>query len=150
MNEKEQQLLDLFPQNYLSSIKSVSLVKLKTKYTINGTKIQTAYNLIVNIGSSAFYPSGKSIILCKLCDDILFLPETGEYSYVSDLKKSRFLLEKSIKSSCCSGSFGCCSKYNECSNVKFCVHENPFYSLGCIYRTHLENGEIFYAPDKNT
>ena len=43
-----------------------------------------------------------------------------------------------------SNSFGCCSKYMECSAKKQCIHSNKLYAEGCKYRTNLENGNIFY------
>lgn len=147
MNEKEQGLIMLFPENYRSVLGSVSLVELKTKFKIEGTKIQKAFNVVINIPPSAYYPSGKSVALCKLFDDILYDPDTGETVYISDLEKARDMLVRGIKASCSTGTFGCCSKYEECSNKKRCVHENPFYSLGCIYRSHLEKGEIFYGEN---
>lgn len=48
-----------------------------------------------------------------------------------------------------SNSFGCCSKFIECSDARKCVHENKIYSMGCKYRMNLENGKIFYGKNKN-
>lgn len=48
-----------------------------------------------------------------------------------------------------SSSFGCCSRFKECSDKKFCVHPNKLYSKGCKYRMHLEEGRIFYGKNKN-
>ena len=41
-------------------------------------------------------------------------------------------------------SFGCCSKYVECSNVDKCLHEDKLYSTACMYRKNLEAGRNFY------
>lgn len=46
-------------------------------------------------------------------------------------------------------SFGCCSRFIECSNAKRCVHENKIYSMGCKYRMNLDSGKIFYGENKN-
>lgn len=47
-------------------------------------------------------------------------------------------------------SFGCCSKFNECSDALECVHENKLYAAGCKYRKiNLENGRIFYGKNRN-
>ena len=46
-------------------------------------------------------------------------------------------------------SFGCCSRFIECSDARKCVHENKLYSKACIYRVHLENNQIFYGKNKN-
>lgn len=48
-----------------------------------------------------------------------------------------------------SNSFGCCSKFIECSDAKKCVHENKIYSMGCKYRMNLDAGKIFYGKNKN-
>lgn len=45
--------------------------------------------------------------------------------------------------------FGCCSKYQECSDKKKCVHCDPLYATACMYRKHLENNNIFYGINKN-
>lgn len=46
-------------------------------------------------------------------------------------------------------SFGCCSQMIACSDARECVHANRLYSTACMYRHHLENGEIFYGVNKN-
>lgn len=48
-----------------------------------------------------------------------------------------------------SSSFGCCSHFIECSDHKSCVHKNKLYAKGCLYRSHLDNGKIFYGKNKN-
>ena len=45
--------------------------------------------------------------------------------------------------------FGCCSKYVECSDIGYCIHENLLYSKACSYRANLESGRIFYGKNKN-
>ncbi len=46
-------------------------------------------------------------------------------------------------------SFGCCSRFIECSDAMKCVHENKLYSTACSYRKNLENGKIFYGKNNN-
>lgn len=48
-----------------------------------------------------------------------------------------------------SNTFGCCSRFVECSDAKECVHENKIYSMGCMYRKNLDAGRIFYGKNKN-
>ena len=105
MNEREELLINLFPENYRAALKSVSLSKLKTKYTIEGQKVRDVFNVSINIKASAYYPTGKSVVLCKLCDDKLFLPDTLEYAYISDFESARSLIEKGIRTSCSTGSW---------------------------------------------
>ena len=47
-------------------------------------------------------------------------------------------------------SFGCCSRYVECSDNKRCVHTDILYaSSACMYKKNLDNGKIFYGINKN-
>lgn len=46
-------------------------------------------------------------------------------------------------------SFGCCSRYVECSDLKNCINPDSTFALGCLYRVNLENGKIFYGKNKN-
>ncbi len=45
--------------------------------------------------------------------------------------------------------FACCSKYEECSDSKKCVHRNLLFAKACQYRKNLEDGRIFYGMNKN-
>lgn len=46
--------------------------------------------------------------------------------------------------------FGCCSKYQQCSDIGKCVHEDLLYSSACEYRRNLEAGHNFYIkPTQN-
>ncbi len=46
--------------------------------------------------------------------------------------------------------FGCCSKYNECSDAGKCLHENLLYSKACSYRHNLETGRVFYGAKSDS
>ena len=46
-------------------------------------------------------------------------------------------------------SFGCCSRFNECSDAKKCISPYPDLAEGCMYRTNLEAGRIFYGKNRN-
>ena len=46
-------------------------------------------------------------------------------------------------------SFGCCSRFVECSDAKRCLHENKLYSTACSYRHNLESGKIFYEKNRS-
>lgn len=46
--------------------------------------------------------------------------------------------------------FGCCCKYNVCSDNKKCVHKNKFYASRCCwYYGNLDKGNIFYGKNRN-
>lgn len=46
-------------------------------------------------------------------------------------------------------SFGCCSRYEICSDEKHCVQPDPILALSCAYRKNLEAGRIFYGKNRN-
>lgn len=45
--------------------------------------------------------------------------------------------------------FGCCGKYEQCSNARKCLHEDLFYAKACYYKRNLEAGHIFYGGNRN-
>lgn len=45
--------------------------------------------------------------------------------------------------------FGCCARYEECSDLKKCIHPDIIYATACQYRSNLEAGKIFYGKNKN-
>ncbi len=45
--------------------------------------------------------------------------------------------------------FGCCSKFEQCSNAGQCMHENLLYAKACAYRKNLEQGRIFFGEKRN-
>lgn len=45
--------------------------------------------------------------------------------------------------------FGCCSRYVECSDNKGCVHPDRRFAQGCMYKSNLEEGRIFYGVNRN-
>jgi len=47
-------------------------------------------------------------------------------------------------------SFGCCSRYLECSDKKSCIHPDRERARGCMYKTNLDKGLIFYGENRNT
>ena len=46
-------------------------------------------------------------------------------------------------------SFGCCSRFVECSDAMTCTHPDELHAKGCMYKTNLDNGRIFYGKNKN-
>lgn len=47
-------------------------------------------------------------------------------------------------------SFGCCSRYLECSDKKKCIHPDLKFAKGCNYKVNLEKGKIFYGKNIST
>ncbi len=46
--------------------------------------------------------------------------------------------------------FGCCSRFEQCSEQGECIHPNRLYSSACMYRENLEQGRIFYGERRGT
>lgn len=46
--------------------------------------------------------------------------------------------------------FGCCSRYRNCSDTGVCLIPHLDYSKNCTYRKALEAGRIFYGKNANT
>ena len=45
--------------------------------------------------------------------------------------------------------FGCCGRYLACSDAKTCIHPDPKFALGCMYRQNLRDGKVFYGKNRN-
>lgn len=81
-------------------------------------------------------PDNKHIIFDK--EDFLlieFIKASTEYKLKNYISKA--------------STFGCCSRFVECSDQKKCIHENKLYSKACAYRRNLDAGRIFYGKNKN-
>lgn len=88
-----------------------------------------------NISKPKSYP-GMVRIGIQSCEDIL--------KYVPVL---RSVLENICRKH---RDFGCCSRYEACSDAKACIHPDPKVALSCWYRCNLLDGKIFYGKNKNT
>ena len=74
--------------------------------------------------------------------------------YAKDVDDAVNIITKALEYELCNykssfSCFGCCSKKEECSNKKECIHSNMLYATGCQYRKNLENNKIFYGINKN-
>lgn len=45
--------------------------------------------------------------------------------------------------------FDCCSRFEQCSDAKKCIHPDKAFSLGCGYRKILKSGCVFYGKNRN-
>lgn len=45
--------------------------------------------------------------------------------------------------------YDCCSRYEECSDAKRCIHPDKKFSLKCGYRKILRSGRVFYGTNRN-
>ena len=45
--------------------------------------------------------------------------------------------------------FGCCSRYEACSDAMKCIHPDSDMAIKCAYRKNLKQGKVFYGKNKN-
>lgn len=64
--------------------------------------------------------------------------------FFANISCAQSILNTIFKDSFSFESFGCCSKYKECSAAEKCLHEDQVYALACMYRKNLESGKNFY------
>lgn len=84
----------------------------------------------------------------KTRSDMEFCRMNLEFFYQSgSLIKNELsvLLNKIFSETMSFPTFGCCSRYNECSNARKCIHPDQMYATACDYRKNLESGKVFYG-----
>lgn len=45
--------------------------------------------------------------------------------------------------------FGCCGKYEKCSDALKCLDPDPEYGKRCYYKQNLDQGKVFYGKNRN-
>lgn len=125
-----------YPPDKNNSVTNVSLVL----YIKPG---KTYYELLIRRERLPFIPTPATATIKKSADrlyeHVLFdFDDASIYDYI----EANIIY--CVKSYISSSSFGCCSRYKECSNAKKCLHTNLLYATGCQYRKNLEMGNIFY------
>lgn len=123
------------PQNKISKTTQVFLIY----PNLNGYEIRITHSMFNDIKKPSTAKIIKSATTKYRFDHILF-----SFSDEAFLKFIEDILIYSLKNYNSSNSFGCCSKYKECSEQKMCLHPNKLYAKGCKYRKNLEKGIIFY------
>ena len=92
-------------------------------------------------------PYPKSLTLKEVKSDkinhhlLMFNEDVNGIEYIKNLVEYCLSIYES------SNTFGCCSKYEECSKLKECIHENKLYSTGCMYRKKIENNIIYFKGE---
>lgn len=63
------------------------------------------------------------------------------------IDKIKYSLEYTLES--LPKDFSCCSRYEQCSDAKKCIHPDKASALGCYYRKVLASGKVFYGVNRN-
>lgn len=118
-------------------------------YVIMNIKIQKNIELLIRNKQYAevLFPSCatiKELKSDKIYKHVVF--ERDNEDFYNYMKANVNYCLDNYKSS---NSFGCCSRYEECSAALSCLHENKLYAAGCYYRKNLDAGRIFYGVNRN-
>ena len=76
------------------------------------------------------------------------IPVSSLYD-VLDLAKPICAVYMIVVADFCGERFGCCSRYEQCSDEGKCIHPDFLFSRACAYRENLEAGNIFYGKNRN-
>lgn len=152
-NSVYKKILDIFESNE-KSLESVKLIPNKAYYTVNVEK-NAAIRIVIN--------SNKQYISVKLKYENLLvnpiIPKSAksqkdwinyQISTESDLDQIHSALLTIYDDCKPSGTmFGCCSRFNKCSDAKKCIHPDKQYAKNCWYQENLKQGKIFYGVNRN-
>lgn len=106
-------------------IKSSSFVEVSSKYS--------------NLFPAEFIIDNA--IWCK----IKLFSEDDIFKYISQLTT----IYKNILVATSGEQFGCCSRYEKCSDARKCIHPDASISAACMYKKNLDEGRIFYGKNRN-
>lgn len=129
----------------------------------NTKKDSTRNSIVLNIKENG---TNLELMIGKTCFEEIGVPEGAD---VKEIKSDKLYMhvifpadhselvnyiKKNTKYACTNysskaSSFGCCSRFNDCSDAKKCIHVNKLYSKACIYRQNLEAGKIYYGKNRN-
>lgn len=135
-----------------------SIIKLEHRKTKSGE-----YNAIIVSGQPLFRFDGKTIVYMYISPRLTDLFQRNnfnlekiesslwyripaqevDFTVVPDVATAA--LEEALRSH----GFGCCSRYEACSDAGHCIHPDIMFAAQCAYRENLANGRIFYGKNKN-
>jgi len=100
--------------------------------------------------------SKKYMDLFKLQDEVTYTKSDvnwGKLTFDENIAKKIIDNIQSVFKQCYMeesvDSFGCCSRYNACSDEKKCIHPDIIFAKGCMYKKNLDAGRIFYGKNCN-
>lgn len=124
--------------------------KLQSKsYVIMNIQNQSCIELLIRINQFNEIAAPDDAVIKELKSDVLFkhVVFNEESNNLYDYIKENIIY--CIDNYEDSYSFGCCSQFEKCSDLKRCIHGNKLYAKGCSYRKNLEEGKIFYGLNRN-
>lgn len=103
-------------------------------------------DIIVRISQHDSINITYDCISCRNDENFYYLKFSKDNPTVLDYFKESIIYCLSLYKS--SNTFGCCSRFNECSDSGKCLHPNKLYATGCAYKKNLDSGNIFYGTSK--
>lgn len=146
-------ILNIFENNE-RALESVVIIENKNYHTINIEK---------NAAIRIYIKSASQYIEVKLKYEKLlinpYIPNSAKspkdwiryyINSINDLDKIELALLEIYDDCKPAGTmFGCCSRFNKCSDAKKCIHSDRNYAKNCWYQENLKQGKIFYGKNRN-
>lgn len=120
-------------------------VTAKTNFLILGNN---DYCTTIKDSKSTKQKKAEALILKG--NDLQILSETAFYDMISEDGPAGVTSTEAMpkKTGRKIDTFGCCSRYEACSDAMKCIHPDPVFASSCQYRQNLLAGRIFYGKNK--
>ena len=153
VNSVYNKIRDIYNEND-KPLDSVEIIHNKNYSTVN---IEKNAAIRIMIGSKSNYISVKLKYEKLLIDPIIPKSVKSEKDWIkyqiyneNDLDKIKLALIQIYDDCKPSGTmFGCCSRFNGCSDAKKCIHPDRNYAKNCWYQENMKQGKIFYGVNRN-
>ena len=139
VEEKKDEKISISAKSFLAA--RVKLTK-KTKYVTIREKNREYFNDYIN--SHGIVPA-----TVKENNDIWIRLPISSVADVLEMVEPISAVYMTILADFGGERFGCCSRYEQCSDTKECIHPDFILSRACAYRRNLEEGRIFYGKHRN-
>lgn len=136
--EQHSQFIEVIQNKNYIAVKAKNLLAVKVDSKKSGIRIEykSIYDEKFPDYKIEHINNGLSRIIVKDFNDVL-----GLASIISVIAEAEIVIA--------SESFGCCGRYEACSDAKKCIHPDPIMAAACAYKKNLEQGRIFYGKNRN-
>lgn len=138
------------------------VVSIFNKYVFEGEKDEDVFTWNETSSGKSYYIFGTKVFAHRPGDmkkARLFIPDGDKfitkssssfsghdvYEFFTSLKARK----KQIFRALTPETFACCNDFKKCSAAGHCIYPDDRFYNGCIYRTNLEAGKNFFAPEKS-
>lgn len=106
------------------------------------------YCTTIKGGKSTKQKKAEALILKG--NDLQILSESVFYDLVAEDQQPETPPEQAKEPRRKYDTFGCCSRYEACSDALKCIHPDAGAAQACQYHQNLRAGRVFYGKNKNT